>query len=175
MALDVGAIGKGYAASEAVETLTRLGVRSALVALSGDLAFSEAPPGERGWRIGVYGGEAAGAALRQPLELSHAAVSTSGSIEQHLDADGLRYSHVIDPSSRMGVTDDLTVTVIARDGIYADGLDTAVSVVGVERGMALIESRPDAAGLIVQRTAAGTRVFTSSRFPRTSDASLMPR
>ena len=45
MALDVGAIGKGYAASEAIEVLDGLGVRSALVAVSGDLAFSEAPPG----------------------------------------------------------------------------------------------------------------------------------
>src|SRR5882672_1650889 len=49
MGLDVGAIGKGYAASEALEVLGRLGIRSALVAVSGDLAFSDAPPGERGW------------------------------------------------------------------------------------------------------------------------------
>src|SRR6187402_1664316 len=54
MALDVGGIGKGYAASEAIEALATLGVRSALVAVSGDLAFSDAPPGERGWRIGVH-------------------------------------------------------------------------------------------------------------------------
>ena len=51
MALDVGGIGKGYAASEAIEVLGGLGVSSALVAVSGDLAFSEAPPGQRGWRI----------------------------------------------------------------------------------------------------------------------------
>src|SRR4029453_14080391 len=57
MALDVGAIGKGYAASEAIKVLDGLGVRSALVAVSGDLAFSEAPPGQRGWRIGVYSEE----------------------------------------------------------------------------------------------------------------------
>ena len=54
MALDVGAIGKGYAASEAIEVLAGVGVRSALVAVSGDLAFSEAPPGQRGWRIRVH-------------------------------------------------------------------------------------------------------------------------
>ncbi len=57
MALDVGAIGKGYAASEAIEVLGGLGVRSALVAVSGDLAFSDAPPGQRGWRIGVHSGD----------------------------------------------------------------------------------------------------------------------
>ena len=54
MALDVGAIGKGYAASEALAALGRLGIRSALVAVSGDLAFSDAPPGQRGWRIDIH-------------------------------------------------------------------------------------------------------------------------
>ena len=53
----------------------------------------------------------------------------------------------------MGLTDDLTVTVVATHGLAADGLDTAISVLGVERGLALIESRPDAAALIVQTDA----------------------
>ena len=86
------------------------------------------------------------------LELTNAAVSTSGSSEQHVDIDGRRYSHIIDPSSGMGLVDDITVTVIARHGLDADGLDTAVSVLGAERGLALIESRPGAAALIIQRT-----------------------
>jgi thiamine biosynthesis lipoprotein len=178
MALDVGAIGKGYAASEAIEVLGRLGVRSALVAVSGDLAFSDAPPGQRGWRIGVHSGLSRASAghhgessgdrpaesVPGVLELANAAVSTSGSNEQHVDLDGRRYSHIIDPSSRMGLVDDITVTVIARHGVDADGLDTAVSVLGADRGLALIESRPDAAALIIQRTAAGTTVRPSSRF-----------
>ena len=164
MALDVGAIGKGYAASEAIEVLGRRGVRSALVAVSGDLAFSDAPPGQRGWRIGVHSGDRLAESVPGVLELTNAAVSTSGSNEQHVDLDGRRYSHIIDPSSRMGLVDDITVTVVARHGLDADGLDTAVSVLGADRGLALIESRPDAAALIIQRTAVGTRVRPSSRF-----------
>jgi len=160
MALDVGAIGKGYAASEAIEVLDGLGVRSALVAVSGDLAFSEAPPGQRGWRISVHSTETSSGVL----ELTNAAVSTSGSSEQHVDIEGRRYSHIIDPSSGMGLVDDITVTVIARHGLHADGLDTAISVLGAERGLTLIESRPDVAALIIQRTSAGTRVLPSSRF-----------
>ena len=164
MALDVGAIGKGYAASAAIEVLDGLGVSSALVALSGDLAFSEAPPGQRGWRIGVHSGDPSIVSVPRVLELTNAAVSTSGSSEQHLDIDGRRYSHIIDPSSGMGLVDDITVTVIARHGLDADGLDTAISVLGADRGLALIESRPDAAALIIQRTTAGTTVLASSRF-----------
>ena len=163
MALDVGAIGKGYAASEAIAVLSGLGVSSALVAVSGDLAFSEAPPGQRGWRIAVHSGETL-PGIPAMLELTNAAVSTSGSGEQHVDVDGRRYSHIIDPTSGMGLVDDITVTVIARHGLDADGLDTAISVLGADRGLALIESRPGTAALIIQRTSAGTIVRASSRF-----------
>ena len=163
MALDVGGIGKGYAASEAIEVLGELGVSSALVAVSGDLAFSEAPPGQRGWRIRVHSSETF-SAVPAMLELTNAAVSTSGSSEQHVDIDGRRYSHIVDPASGMGLVDDITVTVIAPHGLNADGLDTAVSVLGVDRGLALIESRPGTAALIVLRTIAGTTVRASSRF-----------
>ncbi|MGH9374443.1 MAG: FAD:protein FMN transferase [Vicinamibacterales bacterium] len=164
MALDVGAIGKGYAASEAIEALDGLGIRSALVAVSGDLAFSEAPPGQGGWRIGVHSGDVSAARVPEMLELTNAAVSTSGNSEQHVDIDGRRYSHIIDPSSGMGLVDDLTVTVVARHGLDADGLDTAISVLGADRGLALIESRPGTAAIVIQRTSAGTTIRTSSRF-----------
>jgi thiamine biosynthesis lipoprotein len=163
MALDVGAIGKGYAASESLTVLRGLGIRSALVAVSGDLAFSDAPPGQRGWRIDIHDDPAL-AAVPRVLELTNAAVSTSGASEQHLDINGRRYSHVIDPSSGIGIDGDITVTVIAQRGLDADGLDTAVSVLGRDRGLALIESRPGTAALIVERSQTGTRVSMSAGF-----------
>jgi FAD:protein FMN transferase len=166
MALDVGAIGKGYAASEALEAVTAKGIRSALVAVSGDLAFSDAPPGQRGWRIGMHSLDPGIAGVPAVLELTNAAVSTSGSSEQHLDVNGRRYSHVIDPASGQALADDITVTVIARHGIDADGLDTAVSVLGEERGLRLIDAHPDAAALIIRRTNNGTAVRPSRRLLR---------
>ena len=150
MALDVGANGKGYAASEALNAITKLGVRSALVAVSGDLAFSGAPPDKRGWRIQIHTGDPQTIGVPATVELTNAAVSTSGASEQHLDAGGHRYSHVIDPASGMALVTDITVTVIASHGLEADGLDTAASVLGRERGLALIESHPGAAGLILE-------------------------
>jgi thiamine biosynthesis lipoprotein len=164
MALDVGALGKGYAASEAIEVLDGLDVRSALVAVSGDLAFSDAPPGRRGWRIGVHSVDPPAASVPSMLELTNAAVSTSGRSEQHVDIDGRRYSHIIDPSSGMALVDDITATVIAPHGLEADALDTAISVLGAHRGLTLIESRAAASALIIQRTPAGTTVLPSSRF-----------
>lgn len=166
MALDVGAIGKGYAASEALDALAARGIRKALVAVSGDLALGDPPPGEKGWRVAVPGSDPSDVTRPRVLELANLAVSTSGSSAQHLDAGGRRYSHIIDPASKMGLVDDLTVTVIAPHGLDADGLDTAVSVLGVDKGLALIESRPDAAALIVS----GDTAVASSRF-----ASLIER
>jgi thiamine biosynthesis lipoprotein len=164
MALDVGGNAKGYAASDALDAISRLGVASAMVAVSGDLAFSAAPPGTSGWRISVHDLPAGHVGVPQVLELTHAAVSTAGPAEQHLDVHGRRYSHIVDPSTRIGLTEDLTVTVIARTGLVADGLDTAISVLGVARGLALIERRQDAVALMIRRTAARVEVRRSSRF-----------
>jgi thiamine biosynthesis lipoprotein len=174
MALDVGAIGKGFAASEALEVLTARGVHSAMVAVSGDLAFSDAPPGQRGWRIRVRAVDAAIANVPDVVELTNAAVSTSGSSEQHVEIDGRRYSHVIDPFSARGLVGDVTVTVIARNGLEADGLDTAVSVLGAERGLALVASR-GAAAVVVQRTGASTTIRTSPGFPTFTDRRVPSR
>jgi thiamine biosynthesis lipoprotein len=160
MALDVGGIGKGYAATEAIEVLRAHGIRSALVAVSGDLAFSDAPPGRTGWRIQLHRGNTSTAGIPDVLELTNAAVSTSGNSEQHLDIDGRRYSHIIDPASGTGLVSNLTVTVIADHGLYADGLDTAISVLGPERGLALVDSNR-AAAFVIEGTGADAKALMS--------------
>ncbi len=137
MQLDVGAIAKGYAADEALLVITHCGIKSALVAASGDLAFSDSPPGHAGWKIGVDSVDAAHAPFTRILLLTNEAVSTSGSSEQHLDVAGVRYSHIIDPTTGMGLTRETTVTVVARRGIEADSLATAVSVLGTARSQGL--------------------------------------
>ena len=123
MQLDAGAIAKGYAADEALAVLSGLGVRRALVAVSGDLAFGDPPPGREGWKI---------ATTFSTLELANAAVSTSGDTEQHLDDGGRRYSHIVNPATGIGLIGTGPISVIARRGIDADALATAASVHGVE-------------------------------------------
>ena len=130
MRLDVGGIAKGYAADQALMLIGMRGIRSALVAASGDLAFSDPPPGQKGWKIGIPGGKT--------LVLRNAAVSTSGDWEQHMDAGGKRYSHILNPWTGQALTDSVTVTVIAPKGIEADGLATLLSVVGEDKGRPLL-------------------------------------
>jgi thiamine biosynthesis lipoprotein len=132
MQLDLGAIAKGFAADEALKTLRLLGVKRALIAVSGDVVAGDAPPGTRGWRIGLEpaGGE---------IFLRNAAVSTSGDTEQFREIGGVRYSHIIDPKTGLGLTSAIAVTVVARRGLDADPIATAVSVLGEQRGRAIFE------------------------------------
>jgi len=134
MQLDLGAIAKGYAGDEALKTLRGLGVTRALIAVSGDIVAGDSPPGTRGWRVGLEpaGGE---------ILLHNAAVSTSGDSEQSREIEGVRYSHIIDPKTGLGLKSEIAVTVVARRGLDSDPIGTAVSVMGAERGRAVFEKR----------------------------------
>lgn len=131
MQLDLGGIAKGYILQEALSELRKHGVRSALVEAGGDLVVGDAPPGQRGWSVLVAGGDTA--MLRRAQALTNAAVATSGSSEQYVEIGGVRYSHVVDPRTGLGVTGRHIVTVIADDGALADAAATAFSVLGPDR------------------------------------------
>ncbi len=134
MQLDLGAIAKGFAGDEALKTLRGLGVKRALIAVSGDIVAGEAPPGTRGWRVRL---EPAG----DQILLRNGAVSTSGDSEQSREIGGVSYSHIIDPKSGLGLTSAITVTVVARRGLEADPIATAVSVMGEDRGRRVLAKR----------------------------------
>jgi thiamine biosynthesis lipoprotein len=169
MQLDLGGIAKGYAADAALGVLRESGIRSALVAVSGDVACSGPPPGKRGWRIAAGPLPEDSSARLPVLVLSNAAVSTSGDAEQYLDFGGRRYSHIVDPQSGEGLTRRIGVTVVASSGIRADGLATAVSVLGAERGIALIEESSDAAAWIAISQGGPPRLIESERFGRLTE------
>ena len=135
MRLDLGGIAKGYAVDEALKVLRAHGIRAALVSGGGDLAVSDAPPGRPGWRIELPGPEEAAAAPGF-VRLRRAALATSGDLFQFVEVGGVRYSHIVDPRTGLGLTNRSLVTVIARDCQTADSLATALGVLGAERGRA---------------------------------------
>ena len=144
--LDLGGIGMGYAADRALEVLAERGVASAMIDASGDIAVSAPPPAAGGWRIGLppAAGEPA-----EILELSRAAVTTSGDAFQAVVIDGVRYSHVVDPRTGVGVRGPGAVTVIAPDCTTADALATALSVLGPERGLQVLAAFPGCAARFI--------------------------
>ena len=166
MLLDVGGIAKGYAADEGLKTLRRAGIERALVALGGDIAVSNPPPGKKGWTIEIASLNLAGAPKPPPLLLHNAAVSTSGDAEQFVEIGGIRYSHIIDPRTGIALTGRRSVTVVAARGIDSDALATAVSVMDPAGGLRLIDATQSASALIVVKTSSGIQSWRSNRWKK---------
>jgi thiamine biosynthesis lipoprotein len=162
MLLDLGGIAKGYAADAALAVLRRHGLDCALVAAGGDIAVSGPPPGRAGWTIDIapVDGRAPGR-----LMLANAAVSTSGDAEQFVEIDGVRYSHIVDPRTGLGLVGRMSATVVAPTGVQADSLTKVVAVLGPEKGLPIIEAEPGVSGRFVRRTERGTEVRASRNFP----------
>ena len=148
MLLDLGGIAKGHAADEALKLLReKFGITSALVAAAGDIACGDPPPGKEAWIVEIA--PIAKTQKSRTLRLANAAVSTSGDLEQFVVIGGMRFSHVLDPRTGLGLTGRRSVTVIARNGITADSMTKAVSVLDKETALKLLEDTPGAAGYIV--------------------------
>jgi hypothetical protein len=138
MKLDLGGIAKGYILQQALGALRMAGLGRALVEAGGDVVVGSGPPGLAGWRIAAPG---AGEAFRQRAsQLTNAALATSGAAEQFVEIDGVRYSHVVDPRTGLGLTSQVTARVIARDAATADALATALTVLGPD-GVAAIQEK----------------------------------
>lgn len=163
MRLDVAGLAVGYVVDEALKALTKSGADRALIDAGGDLGMTGPPPGAKGWRVGVQSLEKENEMTGEYVELAHASISTSGDTYRFVEIDGKRYSHIVDPRTGLGLTNRIGVTAIARDGITADWLDTAVAVLGRERGTAMIESIPGAAARITTIDDAGRITVSETR------------
>jgi thiamine biosynthesis lipoprotein len=131
MSLDLGGIAKGFAADAALAILARHGIRAALVDGGGDIAVGAPPPDAAGWLVALPDGDS--------LRLAHAAVATSGDDERHVVVDGVRYAHVVDPRTGLGVVDAPTVTVVAMTATAADALASALTAMDAASGRALVD------------------------------------
>lgn len=163
MRLDLGGIAKGYAADEALKVLRREGISRALVDAGGDVAVGDPPPDRAGWLIGVAALEPGGKPSRFLL-LQRAAIATSGDMWQYVEIGGRRYSHLVDPRTGEALTDHSGVTVVAPDCLTADALASAVSVLGPQKGLQLIEQIPNTAALILRAPSGKLEVYQSRRW-----------
>lgn len=131
MQLDLGGIAKGYAADAMLRVLRDAGFPQALVAASGDLAIGDAPPGRAGWKVDVLG---------EVREMARCGVSTSGDETQFVEIGGVRYSHIVDPRTGLGMRSRTLVTVIARTAMESDAWATAIAAGAAARpsGIAVV-------------------------------------
>lgn len=167
MRIDVGGIGKGYAADRAVDVLRKAGATGGVVALSGDIKTFGDLPGMKGFPVGIRHPRQDGA-LVATIDLKDEAISTAGDYERYFELEGVRYHHILDPVSLEPARLCQSVTIIAKEGTMADGLDTGIFVLGPERGMALVERLPDVEAVIIDaegKMAVSSGLRTRLRYP----------
>jgi thiamine biosynthesis lipoprotein len=167
MRLDFGAVAKGYAIDAALQVLRNQGITSALVDLGGDIGLGDSPPDRPAWKVAVAPLEQ-GPAPSVFVYRNCCGIATSGDRYRFVVIDGQRYSHIVDPRTGIGVTEQSEVTVIAPNATLADMLATAVTVLGPEKGLAWIDTMPDVAALYLRLENGQTQVLSSTRWPELS-------
>jgi thiamine biosynthesis lipoprotein len=149
MRIDVSGIATGYIIDQAFEKIREGGIDSLLIDIGGDIRVGKSPPASKGWRIDVAGLGKDAPPLSQRL-LENCAVTTSGDLNQFVEIDGVRYSHLIDPRTGHPVPRRQSATAIATTAIDADAGATALCVLGMEQSANLFENLPLQEGILLE-------------------------
>jgi FAD:protein FMN transferase len=151
MRIDLGGFAKGHAVDNAVALLSRRGIRHAYVSAGGDSRVLGDRRG-RPWSVAIRDPRRAGHNVAV-LPLEDVSISTSGDYERYFDdqVDGVseRVHHLIDPATGRSPCGVHSVTVLAPDGLSSEALSKAVFVMGVQRGLALVNGLADVDAVIV--------------------------
>ena len=163
--VDLSALAEGWAVDQVVKLLEAEGLVDYLVDVGGEMRVRGRNAAGQPWRLGVALPRADSDATLRALAPGDAAVATSGDYRNYFEHDGRHYSHEIDPASGAPITNDVaSVTVIARECVYADAYATAFMVLGPERGLA-IAREVGVEALFVLRGAQGFELRASPGFP----------
>jgi FAD:protein FMN transferase len=137
MKIGFGAIGKGYAANRARDVMREMGIAGGVVNAAGDMVTWGKQANGASWYVGIAD-PAEKDKVFSWLTADNTAVVTSGNYEKYVELDGKRYSHIIDPRTGYPASGLKSVTIVCPNGELADALATAVSVLGPEEGLYLI-------------------------------------
>jgi FAD:protein FMN transferase len=161
--VDLSAIAKGYGVDRIAELLDEVGVTAYLAEIGGELRAKGRKPGDKPWQIAIEQPRAETRAVYRVLTLEDAAMATSGDYRNFHEQDGLIYSHTIDPKTGRPVAHRLaSVTVISEDCATADGLATALLVLGPDQGFELAEAEGVAAFFVSRSDGDFTHRATSA-------------
>ena len=149
MALDLGGIAKGYAIDKAADAMRQAGAIGGMIDVGGDLlCFGRPVGGAAHWLIGLQD-PAADEHILLRFKFDDRAAATSGDYRRFTLLDGHKYSHIVNPATADTSGDLTSVTVIAATAMQADALATAVSVLGPQKGMAMIETLDAVQALLI--------------------------
>jgi len=145
--INLGGIAKGYVVERGIDILRVAGIRHAIVTAGGDSRLLGDRRGHP-WMVGIRDPRKDGeVAISVPLE--DEAISTSGDYERYFEEDGVRYHHIIAPSTGEPATGVRSATVFGPDAVITDALSTSVFVMGVDQGLRLIATLPDYESIVI--------------------------
>ena len=157
MRIGFGGIGKGYAAERAKMVLKQLGVEGGIVNAAGDLTTWGFQPDGKPWTIGIASPDKS----NQPfsyLDITNAAIATSGNYEKFIIIDGKKFSHTIDPKTGLPVQGIKSVTIISPNAEIADAMATPVMIMGIKVGLDMINQIKNLACIIIDEQ---DKIYTS--------------
>ena len=140
--IDLGGIAKGYTGEKLTEIFQGYGVSSA--SLGGNIQAIGTKPDGSSWRVGIRDPKGSQQDYAGVLQVQNEAVVTSGGYERYFEEDGRTYIHIIDPRTGYPVENDLlSVTIVSPDGTLADGLSTALYIMGYDKAVQFWEQHQD--------------------------------
>lgn len=155
--VNLSAIAKGYGADAVAATLRESGVEDYMVEIGGDLVTRGTNDEGEPWRIGIEKPEPGARTVQLVVSVSDRGLATSGDYRNFFEADGVRYSHVLDPTTGRPITHRTTsVTVVAENAMIADAWATAMLVLGQEAGLKIAKAH-NLAVFFISRDASGAQ------------------
>ncbi|MEE8551724.1 MAG: FAD:protein FMN transferase [Desulfobacterales bacterium] len=152
ISLDLASIAKGYAVDQVAMLIRTDGIENFLVEIGGEVFASGLRKDGKQWRIGINRPQkdAPYDQVFKVLTLQDKAFATSGDYRNYFEIDGKRFSHILDPNNGYPVTNGVvSVSIMSDTCTFADGLATAVMVLGPEKGLKLVNSLDNTECLIV--------------------------
>lgn len=162
--IDLSAIAKGYGVDKVIDYLQSLGIQNALVEVGGEVRTIGVKKPGRSWRVAIEAPTPDMRSVQKIVELKDVGMATSGDYRNFFEVDGRRYSHTLNPKTGYPVSHQLaSVSVIASSSMRADGLATAILVMGEQEGKVFAEANNIAAFFIV-KTGEGFSEFATEAF-----------
>ena len=150
--IDLGGIAKGYIADRLKEYLEKEGIEHATINLGGNVLTIGTKPDGSDYKIGIQKPFAADGEVLEVLSVHDRSVVSSGDYERYFEKDGVIYHHILDPQSGWPVQNDLDqVTILSDSSADGDALSTTCYVLGLEKGMKLIQEMDDVEAIFVTK------------------------
>jgi len=162
--VDLSTIAKGYAVDQLAELLGTHAITNYLVEIGGEMRLSGVKKSGTPWKIAIEKPETEQRAVQKIISIGTNAVATSGDYRNYYESDGVRYSHLINPNTGYPISHNLvSVTVVHPSSMTADGLATALNVMGKDKALALAETF-NIAVLLITKEKDNFTEYTSSKF-----------